>query len=67
MKTRFDFPFPTSWNADDLADAVPRPLSAWFDLDLSAATSTGPQAPARYARPRLPPARGALPALFQIR
>ncbi|MCD9029920.1 hypothetical protein LDO26_17150 [Luteimonas sp. BDR2-5] len=68
MKTDFDFPFPTAWTADDLTEAVPRPLWALLDFEPPAdapparrrATTTAEFAP-RY------PVRSDLPPLFHIR
>ena len=66
MKTPFDFPFPAGWNADDLADAVPRPLSALFAIGV-VASSDAPRMPASAALAHRYPVRSNLPPLFQIR
>lgn len=66
MKTAFDFPFPSSWTADDLAAAVPRRLSASFDAAAVFASSGGRHAQS-FARNTRPVLGRDLPTLFRVR
>lgn len=66
MKTAFDFPFPSSWTADDLAAAVPRRLSASFDATAVLASPGGRRAPVFARNTHHAPGRD-LPALFRVR
>ena len=66
MKTAFDLPFPSSWTADDLAAAVPRPLSASFDASLLPAAPAGRRAVV-FGRATCPTLARDLPLLFRVR
>ena len=68
LKTPFDFPFPAAWTADDLAEAVPRPLSLPLDFALPAGAMPARRRIAATVlhAPRFP-VRSELPPLFQIR
>lgn len=66
MKTAFDFPFPSSWTADDLVAAVPRPLSASFDAGAVYASPAGRRAPV-FARATRRALDRDLPTLFRVR
>ncbi|RPD84010.1 hypothetical protein [Luteimonas sp. 100069] len=66
MKTAFDLPFPSSWTADDLAAAVPRPLSASFDASLASASPPGRRAVV-FGRAIRPTLGRDLPLLFRVR
>lgn len=66
MKTPFDCPFPVGWTADDLADAVPRRLSALFAPGIATARDL-PHLPASTALAHRYPVRSNLPTLFQVR
>lgn len=64
MHTRFDCPFPSAWTADELADAMPRPVSSLFvagiPLEVSAAQ------PPAGVRLRRRPLDRSLPTLFRV-
>jgi hypothetical protein len=66
MKTPLDSPFPTPWTADELADAVPRPLSSLFDVDFTTAVPA-PHVPAAVALARRYAVRSDMPGVFQVR
>lgn len=66
MKTAVDCPFPVAWTSDELADAVPRRVSALFAAAITPPGMTaGPDGvPRRNTRRLLD--RG-LPTLFRVR
>jgi len=65
MKTFHDCPFPAAWTADELAGAVPRPLSSLFAAGMPA--DAGTTRSAAFARVRRRPLDRGLPTLFRVR
>ena len=65
MHTRNDCPFPVAWTADELANAVPRPLSSLFEAGFPPHDGAG--RPPAFARARRRPLDRGLPTLFRVR